>query len=103
MGKLTEKDVKHIAKLAKLNLKKEEISRYKNQLSEVLSHFEQLNEVDTSKTEATHQTTNLENITRRDEVRETDILTQKEALSGTDKVKNGYFVVPGLLEERSDR
>lgn len=103
MGKLTKVDVKHIAKLAKLKLSREEISKYKNQLSEVLSHFEQLNEVDTADIEATHQTTNLENITRKDVVKDEDIFSQEEALSGTDKVKNGYFVVPGLLEERSDR
>lgn len=103
MGKLTTKDVKHIAKLAKLELSDSEIKKYQTQLSDVLSHFEQLNEVDTKNVEATHQTTNLENITRKDEVKEDERLTVEEALSGTDKTKNGYFVVPGLLEERSDK
>lgn len=103
MGKLTTKDVEHIAKLAKLDLSKEEIKKYQTQLSEVLEHFEQLNEVDTDSVEATHQTTKLENITRKDEAKENDMLTVEQALSGTDKTKNGYFVVPGLLEERSDK
>jgi aspartyl-tRNA(Asn)/glutamyl-tRNA(Gln) amidotransferase subunit C len=103
MSKLSEEEIKHVANLAKLSLTKQEVSKYRTQLSEVLTHFEQLNEVDTKDVEPTHQTTNLENVTRKDEITEKTRLTKKQALSGTDKVKNGYFVVPGLLEERSDK
>lgn len=102
MSKLDEKTVKHVAKLAKLPLSKEEIDKYKDQLSEVISYVEELSEVDTEGVEPTSQTTGLENVTREDEALSARGLAKDEALSGTDKTKNDYFVVPGVLTERSD-
>lgn len=98
MSKLSEADVKHVAKLASLPLTSEEISRFKSQLSQVLSYVTQLKEVDTSAVEPTSQTTGLENVSRKDEVGVSEGLSQKEALSGTEKTHNGYFVVPAILE-----
>ena len=98
MSKLSDSDVKHVAKLANLPLTSEEISRFKSQLSKVLSYVEKLSEVDTEKVEPTSQTTGLENVLRQDEIRIEANLTQKESLSGTEKTHNGYFVVPAILE-----
>ena len=98
MSKLSDSDVKHVAKLANLPLTSEEISRFKSQLSQVLSYVEKLSEVDTAKVEPTSQTTGLENVLRQDEIKIEANLTQKEALSGTEKILNGYFVVPAILE-----
>ena len=39
MGKLTNKDVEHVAKLANLTLTSEEIEKYTGQLSDVIEHF----------------------------------------------------------------
>lgn len=102
MSKLDDKSVKHVAKLAKLTLTKEEIKRYKEQLSEVITFVEELSEVDTKNVEPTHQTTGLKNITREDKINSSKSLTKDEALSGIDKTKNDYFVVAGVLTERSD-
>lgn len=102
MSKLDEKEVKHVAKLAKLKLSKEEIKTFQEQLSEVLAYVEDLDEVDTEGVEPTSQTTGLENVSRKDKADNNYCLTEDEALSGTDKTKNGYFVVPGVLKERSD-
>ena len=98
MSKLSDSDVKNVAKLANLPLTSEEISRFKSQLSQVLSYVEKLSEVDTEKIEPTSQTTGLENVLRQDEIRIEANLTQKESLSGTEKTHNGYFVVPAILE-----
>lgn len=103
MGKLSKGDVKHVAGLAKLKLTSAEIEKFRKQLSAVISYVEELNEVDTAKTEPTSQTTGLENISREDKVKLKDCLTQEESLSGTDKVHNGYFVVPGIFKERTDK
>src|SRR3989344_909075 len=98
MSKLSDSDVKHVAKLANLPLTSEEISRFKSQLSQVLAYVEKLSEVDTEKVEPTSQTTGLENVLRKDEIKVDVNLSQKEALSGTEKAYNGYFVVPAILE-----
>ena len=102
MSTLKLSDVRHVAKLAKLKLTKEEEEKFQKQLSEVVDYIDELKKVDTSAVKPTSQTTGLENITREDKVEPTDTLTQDEALSGTEKVHNGYFVVPRVFEESRD-
>ena len=103
MGKLTKRQVEHVARLADLPLKASEIEKLRLQLSEIVSYFADLNKVDTSGIEPTHQTTGLRDITRPDEVSFDNHLTQKQALSGSKKTYKGYFVVPTILEGRSKK
>lgn len=103
MVKLTAKDVKHVASLARLDLKKDEINKFKEQLSEVINFVESLREVDTSGIEPTSQTTGLENVTREDKASTANSLTQEQSLSGTEKVHNGYFVVDAILTPKGDQ
>lgn len=102
MAKLDPSSVKHVAHLARLPLNDNEIKLYSKQLSEVVSYIDQLNEVDTDNIEPTSQTTGLTNVTRNDEIDAVSVLTADEALSGTDKTHNGYFVVPMLLTNRDE-
>lgn len=103
MGKLSKKDVEHVARLADLPLKASEIEKLSLQLSEIVSFVEELNKVETSGIEPTHQTTGLRDVTRTDEVKIANHLTQKQALSGSKKTYQGYFVVPAILEGRSKK
>lgn len=100
MAKLSSKDVSHVAKLAKLDLTKEELEKFRDQLSKIITYFEHLEEVDTSKVEPTSHTAGLENVRRDDVVEIKDNLSVDEALSGTEKVHNGYFVVPMVLKDK---
>ncbi len=95
---ISKKDVKYVAKLAKLKLADGEISKYSEQLSEIISYVKKLDEVDTSKTEPTSQTTGLENSTRKDTINSETVLTHEEALSGSDSTYNGYFVVDAIFQ-----
>ncbi len=103
MSKLTKKDVLHVAKLAKLDLTEDEIDRFTSQLSSIVDFVSQLSEVNVKDVDPTSQTTGLENVYRDDEVKVEQQLTNDEALSGTDNVHNGYFVVDAILTERSDK
>ena len=103
MAKLGKQDIAHVAKLAKLVLTPSEVTKFGHQLSEVVSYFGQLNEIDTSAVEPTSQTTGIENVLGEDKEKPDNSLEQKDALSGTEKVYNGYFIVPMVLEERSDK
>ena len=96
--KLTEKDVTHVANLARLTLTKEELIIFSEQLSEVVSYVSELNKVDTKSVEPTSQTTKLVNVFRNDLEVDTG-LTGDEVLSGTDKTHNGYFVVPQIVSK----
>ncbi len=103
MSKLTKQDVLHVANLANLSLTDNEVDKFTTQLSSIVNYMEELNEVDTTNISPTTQTTGLVNILRNDEIKTDQIFTQDEALSGTDETHNGYFKVPAILSERSDK
>ena len=99
MGKLTKNDVEHVARLARLPLSDKEILKFQKQLSEVVTYVSELAAVDTSKTKPTSQSTGLTNVSRPD-ISKSKGLTQEEALSGTESLHNGYFVVPQILDKK---
>lgn len=97
MGKLTSKDVKHVAKLANLELSQKEVEKFSKQLSSVVSFIDALKKVDVEGVVPTSQTTGLKNVMREDELDPKVGLTQKEALSDANKTHNGYFVTKRLV------
>lgn len=95
--KLTEEEVKHIAKLANLPISAETIVKLKTDLSNILDLVNQLQKIDSQNVEPTNQVTKQENVFREDKVEKS--LSQEEALSGATKKHNGYFQVGAVLEE----
>ncbi|MDP3987744.1 MAG: Asp-tRNA(Asn)/Glu-tRNA(Gln) amidotransferase subunit GatC [Candidatus Levybacteria bacterium] len=89
-------NVSHVAKLANLSLKKEELIKFEKQLSSILDYIKKLEEIDTKNIEPTSQVTGLENVTREDET--SPSLSQEEALSNTKNKHNGMFKVKAILE-----
>ncbi|MFC1655930.1 Asp-tRNA(Asn)/Glu-tRNA(Gln) amidotransferase subunit GatC [Patescibacteria group bacterium] len=65
---ISEDEVKHIAKLARLTLTEKEIKTFSTQLSDVFEYVELLNSVDTEGVEETSQVTGLQNVTEKDEI-----------------------------------
>lgn len=94
--RLTEDQVRHVAKLANLPLAEEEIVKFKSQLSETLKSAEELNQIGTAKFEITPQVTGLSNIMRPDETALS--LTQDQALQNAGSKENGYFKVKAVFE-----
>lgn len=90
-------NVPHVAKLANLPLKPDEKGKFEKQLSEILSYFEKLKEVDTKNVETTSQVTGLENVTREDKT--SSSLPQEEVLKNTQSQQNGLFKVKAILTE----
>jgi aspartyl-tRNA(Asn)/glutamyl-tRNA(Gln) amidotransferase subunit C len=90
-------DVLHIAKLANLPLKENEIEKYEQQLSSILEYIEKLKLVKTDDTAETSQVTELENVTRHDVA--TPSLSQQEALANTKNQQSGSFKVKAILEQ----
>ena len=89
-------DIKHIAKLANLELKPGEEKKLEEQLEETLTYINSLNEIDTEGVEPTNQVTGLENVTRVDTTLPS--LTQDQALSNTKSQHNGFFKVGAILD-----
>jgi aspartyl-tRNA(Asn)/glutamyl-tRNA(Gln) amidotransferase subunit C len=65
-------------------------------LEEIVKFVEMLNELDTSEIEATFSTLNNPTPLREDNPIKTDII--KEILAHAPKAKDGYFIVPKIIE-----
>lgn len=93
---LTKEEVLNIAKLANLDLSNEESAKFRKQLSQTLDYVDILNELDTSKIEATSQTTGSFNVSREDIVKPS--FNQEQALSNSKDNHNGYFKVKAIFQ-----
>lgn len=66
---LSEDQVRHVAKLARLALSDEEVKKFSGQLSDVLEYVDMLKEVDVEGVALTSQVTGLENVMQKDEIK----------------------------------
>ena len=82
MPKLTGDEVRHIAKLARLELTDDEVSRFTTELTSILSYIDQLREVDTKDVAPTAQVTGTTNVLRDDVILDPQ-LANPDALLGT--------------------
>ncbi|MBD7970714.1 Asp-tRNA(Asn)/Glu-tRNA(Gln) amidotransferase subunit GatC [Paenibacillus gallinarum] len=93
---ITNQDVQHVAKLARLNLSEEEETQLTEQLNAILQYAEKLNELDTDGIEPTTHVLHVSNVMREDEVRES-LPIEKVMLNAPDE-EDGQIKVPAILE-----
>ena len=93
---LTSEEVLHIARLARMSLTDDEVSRFAAQLSGILDHFAALAAVDTDGVEPTAHPLPLSNVMRADEARPS--LSQADALANAPVQEDGYIRVRAVLE-----
>ena len=89
-------DVRYTAKLARLHLSEDEITKFQAQLSQVLQYVEKLEQVNVEGVEPTAHANAIFNVLRKDESRPG--FTQKEALANAPRQANGLFIVPKVIE-----
>ena len=65
---VTRDDVLHLASLSSLQLSDDEVTALQTDITNILDHVAQLDELDTSGVEPTYQVTDLENVMRDDVV-----------------------------------
>jgi aspartyl-tRNA(Asn)/glutamyl-tRNA(Gln) amidotransferase subunit C len=95
--KLTKKEIEHIANLARLELTGQELKKYGEQLSGVLSYIDQLKEVDTTDIEPTAQVTGLENVLRADQASDWPENERDRALEEAPELEGGQIRVKRVL------
>ncbi len=96
---LSEKEVRYVADLANLRLTDEEVLRMSQDLGHILTHIEQLNELDTKDVEPMAQVLfdADETATLRADVVRTP-LSNADALANAASSGAGYFKVPKVIE-----
>ena len=68
MTEITQDNILKLARLARLDLTKDEISEFATELSKIIDYVTMLNDVDVAGLKPTNQVTGLTNVTRADEV-----------------------------------
>ena len=96
---ITETEVRRVAELANLALTSEEIARMAHDMSDILTHIEKLNELDTSNVEPMTQVLYdaAATATLREDV-ERSSLSNADALANAPISGAGYYKVPRVIE-----
>jgi aspartyl-tRNA(Asn)/glutamyl-tRNA(Gln) amidotransferase subunit C len=90
--------IRHVARLARLELSDEELEQYRSQVSTILDYIDQLKELgDLSGVEPYIYPAESSDVLRADEVRPP--LPKEQALKNAPDRTPDYFVVPRVLEE----
>jgi aspartyl-tRNA(Asn)/glutamyl-tRNA(Gln) amidotransferase subunit C len=96
--KITEQDVEHVAKLARLAITETEKDAFSKQLSAILTYVEQLKALDAAGVEPTATVLAQVNVFRADKARAS--LPVEKALANAPEAESGHFRVPKIIEER---
>ncbi|CAB5027140.1 MAG: Asp-tRNA(Asn)/Glu-tRNA(Gln) amidotransferase subunit GatC [Actinobacteria bacterium] len=97
MPTISRDEVAHLARLARLDLRDDELDHYASQLDVILASVARVAEVAAADVPATSHPIPMTNVLRPDVV--TLGLTSAEALSGAPASDEGRFRVPRILDE----
>jgi aspartyl-tRNA(Asn)/glutamyl-tRNA(Gln) amidotransferase subunit C len=91
---ISEDDVQHVARLARLHLTHDEVVRMTSELAKILNHVGKIAELDLGQIPPTAHVLELTNVTRPDRVRPS--LPREEALKNAPAVSDDCFRVPRM-------
>ena len=89
------KDVEHIAELARLKFNEDELKSFTNQLNEILTYVEKLNELDTENVEPLSHPVEGSNVFREGAVKQS--VSTEEALKNAPEKDEKFFKVPKVI------
>ncbi len=92
---ITEKEIKHLASLSRLQFNDEEMTKIANDMSSIVNYVDQLQKVDTSNVKDNTTIREFEEL-REDVVK--DSLSNDEIVGNAPKKLNGYFIAPTVVE-----
>ena len=97
MSQINPEDVRKVAKLARLELPKEKIATFTEQLEQILGYVAQLQKVDTEGVVPTTRAVEVVNVMREDNVDPT--LVRQELLDLAPHREGDFFRVPKILSD----
>ena len=89
-------DIDKVARLARLQLTKEEKMTFQSQLEQILTHMEELNKIDTTGVEPTSHAIPIHNAFREDDVKSSS--PREEVLGPAPAQEDSQFKVPRIIE-----
>ena len=94
---LTREEVLHVARLARVGLTDEDVTKFQQQLSQILGHFDVLRQIDTEDVPPTTHTLPLEGVMAADEPRPS--LPREDVLANAPLEQDGHLRVRAVFEE----
>ena len=94
---ISEEEVKHVAKLSKLDFKQEELESFTNQLGKIIDMVELLEEVDTEGVDFTSNVIETINVMRQD--RAQPGWNRDELMRNVPETEDGFIKVPAIIDE----
>jgi len=95
--KISNKDVKEVADLARLEIEEEQLDKFTNQFENILKFISKLDELNTDDVESTSHVLDMPTPLREDKVEEW--LSQDEALKNAPQREDEFFGVPKVIED----
>ena len=92
---LSKDDVIKIAVLSKLEFNDDEIESFRNDLSGILNHMEELNELDTTGVSPLFNVLDLHDVVREDKVKES--LSLEDVLKNSPDKDENFIIVPKII------
>ncbi len=93
---ISEEQVQHVAKLAKLSFSKEELHQFTDQLGQIIDMVETLEEVDTTGVAFTSNVTEEYNVVREDIAEKG--WDRDELLKNVPESEAGFIKVPAIID-----
>ena len=90
-------EVRHVARLARLQLSDSELAEFQGELNALLGHFQDIQDIDADGVETRPHAVALQNVWAEDEPGQ--CLTRDEAMRNAPASKAGVFIVPTIIEE----
>jgi len=96
---ISKEQVKHIAKLARIKLKDEEVESYTKDLGSILNYIEKLNELDTSDVEPLTHPVENKNVFREDVLEKS--VDREDTLKNAPQKDDKFFKVPKVIKSKN--
>jgi aspartyl-tRNA(Asn)/glutamyl-tRNA(Gln) amidotransferase subunit C len=93
---LIRKEVEHIAMLAHLRLEKQELEKFRQQLTSILDYADRLRRVDTSSISPTTTVLPLRSVLRTDEIKKS--MDRDDVLANAPEADENMFQIPPVFE-----
>lgn len=96
MSKLSNDDMRKLARLSKLAMTDDELDTIKAQLNDIFEFVHQLQDINTDGVEPTEQVSGLANAYRPDTIKDYGV-SREDMLKNVPKTESGYVKVPKVL------
>ncbi|MFP5212510.1 MAG: Asp-tRNA(Asn)/Glu-tRNA(Gln) amidotransferase subunit GatC [Acidobacteriota bacterium] len=93
--KISREEVRHVAKLARLELSEDEEARMTGQMNDILGYMDKLGELDTTNVEPTTHVIEMGNVFRADETHVP--LERDKSLANAPESDGVSFIVPKVI------